>query len=370
MPARETSETREPRVRNKQQRQSAITGLHESLRAPERAEMVDFSDVYPIITPQMLARHGSPHPQPLPRARERGARRASQSAPEIRGRDLVRRLWQLVSRRPHVRLRGHIWKLVPIWMVVNLALLILIVAAMIPRALPALRSATNASCAWYTVASGDTIYAISASYHLTAETVVQANHLKSYGDITAGQRLCIPLNGPLVQAAAQGQQDQVDGPNTLTNEKKTVSGEAAFIQYALPYARSAHQQTGWPVSMILAQWGLEHGWNVPGFTGYNWGNVGALPGVPHVASGGMPGAPPSFSYAPTPIDGVNYYVAVAALPFYSAVAPAARQGGPDAAARALGASPWDAGHYTSNGSPGYSLITIMQDFNLYQYDTN
>jgi hypothetical protein len=148
----------------------------------------------------------------------------------------------------------------------------------------------------------------------------------------------------------------------------SVAGEAEFVQFALPFAQSAHQQTGWPVSMILAQWGLEHGWLIPGFTGYNWGNVGALPGAPDVASGGAWGAPAYFAYAPTPQDGVNYYVAVAGLSYYRGVGYAARHGGADAAAWALGVSPWDAGHYAGIGNPGSSLVNLMQTFNLYRYD--
>ena len=42
--------------------------------------------------------------------------------------------------------------------------------------------------------------------------------------------------------------------------------------------------------------------------------------------------------------------------------------GPDAAARALGTSPWDAGHYTASGNPGSSLLSIMRVYNLYWYD--
>jgi hypothetical protein len=65
---------------------------------------------------------------------------------------------------------------------------------------------------------------------------------------------------------------------------------------------------------------------------------------------------------------VNYYVAVAGLSFYGGVGYAARHGGPNAAAKALGASPWDAGHYTGIGDPGSSLIILMHAFNLYRYD--
>ena len=44
--------------------------------------------------------------------------------------------------------------------------------------------------------------------------------------------------------------------------------------------------------------------------------------------------------------------------------------GANAAARALGQSPWDWGHYTNRGDPGSSLISIMRVYNLYYYDTH
>jgi hypothetical protein len=249
-------------------------------------------------------------------------------------------------------------------MAVNLLLLLVVVMVMASQALPSTQAhQASSSCGWHTVAGSETLYSISASYHLSAATLAQANHLKSFGAIHTGQRLCIPLGAPTVSLVPP---DALTAPNIIA--VGSVAGSSQFIQFALPYAQSAHQQTGWPVSMILAQWALEHGWKVPGFTGYNWGNVGALAGVPSVASGGAWGAPAYFAYAPTPQDGVNYYVAVAGLSYYSAVAPAGRSGGPNAAARALGASPWDAAHYTAIGSPGSSLITIMQNFDLYKYD--
>ena len=122
--------------------------------------------------------------------------------------------------------------------------------------------------------------------------------------------------------------------------------------------------------MILAQWGLETGWRVKTFTGYNWGNCGAMPGKPTVGGTSAPGSPAAFAYAYTPAQGVAEYVHVAHLSYYTAVARAGRSSGADAAARALGRSPWDWGHYTNRGSPGSSIIAIMQRYNLYWYDTH
>jgi LysM repeat protein len=209
------------------------------------------------------------------------------------------------------------------------------------------------SCTWYTVASGDTLSQISARSGVSVETLATVNQIGDPNLIFTDQVLCIPSSGNASQAGAK--------------QGVAVHGEAAFVQYVLPYARRAHADTGWPLSMILAQWGLEQGWETPRFTGYNWGNCGAVPDEPTVPGTSAPGSPSAFAYAPEPEDGLRIYLHVAHLSYYTAIAPAA-QNGPDAAARALGSSPWDAGHYTDHGDPGSSLITIMQDFNLYQYD--
>jgi hypothetical protein len=82
-----------------------------------------------------------------------------------------------------------------------------------------------------------------------------------------------------------------------------------------------------------------------------------------------PGSPAAFAYANTPEQGLAEYVHVAGLGYYAHVATAA-QGGADAAARELGRSPWDWGHYTNRGDPGSSLINIMRVYNLYWYDTH
>jgi hypothetical protein len=144
-------------------------------------------------------------------------------------------------------------------------------------------------------------------------------------------------------------------PNDLPNNVHS------FAALALPYAIQAHQALGWPTSVILAQWGLEHGWSVPDANGYNWGNTTFAPNCQYRGS--------RFCYAPTPAEGLREYVYTARLHYYDGIAPAARQGGADATAVALGESPWDAGHYTTNGQPGSSLIAIMRDFNLYRLDT-
>lgn len=141
----------------------------------------------------------------------------------------------------------------------------------------------------------------------------------------------------------------------------------SFINLALPYALQAHKALGWQTSVILAQWGLEQGWHVPSYTGYNWGNVGPMPGVPTVPGTSTPGSPVAFSYARTPADGAQVYIMAARLPYYDRVFLAAPHG-PIATAVALGCSPWDANHYTNTGQPGSSLIDMMQRYNLMLFD--
>ena len=159
--------------------------------------------------------------------------------------------------------------------------------------------------------------------------------------------------GPNGQAIAGAQALNLPTPHPVSTERD-------FLQLLLPYARVAHDQTGWPVSVILAQWGQEHGWQLPDFDGWNLGNEKAY--------GNQPITPSGFCIAANPEIGLAQYLHVAALPYYDAIAPAARLAGADAAARALGASPWDAGHYTHDNNPGDDLLHLMRVFNLYQYD--
>jgi LysM repeat protein len=389
---------------------AARQDTYPGLREPERSEMIDFSGVFPAITRQFPAAHDSDltesteahrqtrfgrtptgsgpkrfdhrrHNAPLQRhylhqsyeppepmaepewttAPEWMAEMLHFWSPPVQPEQYARRyLGTIVGFLQRARLG----RFIPAWMLINLAILVCVTLILVSQGVPTAVHQAADSCQWYTVTGKDTIYGISAAHHLDAQSVASANHLKSFGDIHPGQRLCLPAGlGRLIPEA----QDAFHNPRLIATGP-AIAGEAKFIQFALPFAQSAHQQTGWPVSMILAQWGLEHGWLVPGFTGYNWGNVGALAGVPRVASGGAWGAPAYFAYAPTPQDGVNYYVAVAGLSFYRGVGYATRHGGPNAAAKALGASPWDAGHYTGIGDPGSSLIITMHAFNLYRYD--
>lgn len=153
-----------------------------------------------------------------------------------------------------------------------------------------------------------------------------------------------------------------------------VSGVQAFICAVVPYVHTAQiamSQQGvtppWLTSVIIAQWGLEQGWKLPGYTGDNFGNVAALPGYPTIGGTSAPGSPPAFAYAYTPQQGVDEYVTVVKNGLYTTVTTAGAQGA-DAQATALGVSPWDAAHYTADGHPGDSLTAIIQHNNLTRYD--
>lgn len=150
---------------------------------------------------------------------------------------------------------------------------------------------------------------------------------------------------------------------------RPVASPAAFIATMLPFAQQLHHDLGWPVSVTLAQMGVEHGWRLPDFDGWNLANSKVFPD-PN-GDGGVcfrQASIRSFCVAPTPQIGVAIYEHVAHLAYYTAIGQAARSGGAQAAARALGQSPWDAGHYALNGVPGGALIAAMNTYHLTQYD--
>jgi hypothetical protein len=289
-------------------------------------------------------------------ARLRGRPRWLTHTTRLGLRQLLARISSPPSLTPTIPLRLLLTLLVPVAttiVMLNLA--------------PALMPAHAAeACQWYTVRPGDTLGKLAAANGTDITTLVRLNHIADPNLILVGQRLCLP------PAPATDGNGSSSGGQTVDSTQPVnlgpVSGAQDFVAFALPYAEQAHAATSWPVSLILAQWGLEQGWKAPGYTGFNWGNVAALPGEPTVNGVQKWGSPPAFAFAKTPQDGLRYYLHVAGLAYYQAVAPAALSGGADAAARALGRSPWDAGHYTNHRDPGSSLIALMQANNLYTYD--
>lgn len=163
---------------------------------------------------------------------------------------------------------------------------------------------------------------------------------------------------------------------TPTPSRPVIDGERGFVCVALPFARLAQQQITrgarpqphpWYVSVILAQWGIEQGWRMPGYTGYNFGNVSGIAGQPFMPGIHVIGSPSDFAYAPSAEVGVYDYVTFIQNGLYNNVAANYAQG-PEAQALALGRSPWDAAHYTASGQPGSTLLSVMHVYNLKRFD--
>jgi LysM repeat protein len=313
-----------------------------------------------VRTPQRLRRASSPLA-----VQARAPRREERAPRAEHGRRLAAAARHVEPLRARASATVSVGgKAIPVWLLANLALF---VAVALGVAVPKLaRVDAAAACNWHTVQPGDTLGNLGWQYHSSALALAAANHIANPDLIYVGQQLCIPMSST-AQAPSAPAVPAVQG-KTATFTGQTANNEQSFVQLALPYAVSAHQQCNWPVSLILAQWGLEHGWQIPGFTGYNWGNSSAITGLPSVPGTNAPGSPSAFAYAKTPADGVVIYVTFCKMGFYTHVAPAAASGGVDAAAVALGQSPWDAGHYTNIGSPGSSLLNELRVYNLYWYD--
>jgi hypothetical protein len=128
---------------------------------------------------------------------------------------------------------------------------------------------------------------------------------------------------------------------------------ASFVADVLPDARIASTRTGVPVSVVLAQWGIETGWGTSSawLRGHNYAGVSGAAGV---------------NAYPDRATGLASYISTMNLGFYSSV----RSAGTDsAAAAALGRSPWAASHYaTAGGAPGSLLAAVMATNNLGQFD--
>lgn len=354
--------------------------LYATLHAPEQEHSLDFSGVFAAVQPgrqSMAACRDIVALAPVSRmpalAPALAPTRAATPTLERRAVRVSRRLAEIGAMRPMVVIPGRSrtgqgehtprrTKLPPVWLLANILILVVAGMAVLPRVLPA---DAASGCRWHIVVPGDTLGNLGSVNHSNALALARANHIQNPNLIFVGQRLCIPLTNWAQAHSA---------PRVPTTQHAprygSASGVKSFVQLALPYARQAHEQTGWPTSLILAQWGLEQGWRAPGYTGFNWGNVAALPGEPTVNGIAVPGSPAAFAYAHTPQDGLRYYVRVARLGYYTAVARTAARYDANAAARALGRSPWDAGHYTDHGDPGSSLLSIMRVYNLYWYDSH
>ena len=348
--------------------------------ADDEAELAEFRQFFIATRPDLVALQPqearAPHPpqkarkSPRPRKPSRLAAATSYIGRLAIIRPEVRVPWlRLPGRQAKTELALDVardnaprrLKLPPVWLLANFVVLAAFLVAFLPQLVSGV---AQAGCSWYTTQPGDTLGRVSQRYGVSVHDITVANHISDPNLITVDERLCIP-----VSTAASALEAFV-GVTAHPPAPVAPARIQAFINFTLPYARTASKETGWPVSMILAQWGLETSWRVKTFTGYNWGNCGAMPNEPTTPGTSAPGSPAAFAYAYTPDQGVEEYVHVAHLRYYAGVATAWRTSGADAAARALGASPWDWGHYTNRNSPGSSIVALMKNYNLYWYDKN
>lgn len=169
--------------------------------------------------------------------------------------------------------------------------------------------------------------------------------------------------GQAGHAASTGAKWQAKAP--------TGSGKIdVFIRQTLTYARQAHDATGWPVALVLSQWFIEHDGYLPDrYVGDGYDVAHAVPfdSPQGTCLGYGENSDGTFCYAANMEQGLAIWLHVARLPFYAQVPIAAKQGD-DAAAHALGASPWASSGYRLNGVAGGSLISVMREYNLAQYD--
>lgn len=123
------------------------------------------------------------------------------------------------------------------------------------------------------------------------------------------------------------------------------------------YCAKASKATGVLPSVILAQWGCETAWGTSSdfVDGHNFAGI---------SSGGVVIAYPNYP------AGLEAYIEVLNLAIYEPVRAAAADG-PDAEAKALGASPWAGDHYQGDPPydyPGGVLVEEIADYNLAQFD--
>jgi hypothetical protein len=134
-----------------------------------------------------------------------------------------------------------------------------------------------------------------------------------------------------------------------------------FFNKLLPFAQQAREETGLPVSVILAQWAVESG-----FEADNW--VGNL-NYAGITKDGGPAA--GFREYASTEEFTKDYISTLQLSYYDGVRQAAAEGAPVAViAETLGRSPWDAAGYTDPelGYPGSTLLQTISSYNLLRYE--
>src|ERR1700682_3483026 len=128
-------------------------------------------------------------------------------------------------------------------------------------------------------------------------------------------------------------------------------------EFANTYAGQAQAVaagTGLDPNALLVQWGVETSWGNQVYNANNLGNIRCLQGIPCLNGFAQFGSLTAFCDAAIATWRNGFYPAVLA----SAGQPVEVQ------LRAIGASPWDAGHYDNGGGPGSSLLAAAQLLNL------
>jgi hypothetical protein len=133
--------------------------------------------------------------------------------------------------------------------------------------------------------------------------------------------------------------------------------------YVASLARSGHDKTGIPTSVILAQWILETG----GFTSRLFLDAHNFAGIKYH---GAYEKTNGFSKYPDINTGFNDWVRTINLSYYTEVRTIAKSNGAiSEVIKALGASPWDADHYNNGKGPGSSLLALWSSEQLGVFDT-
>jgi hypothetical protein len=131
-----------------------------------------------------------------------------------------------------------------------------------------------------------------------------------------------------------------------------------FIGEVLPYAATESARTGIPISVMLAQSGVETGWGTSGW----WHNQHNPAGI---GVTGKPGAGNAYPDIGTGWrDYADHLLGIGEAGQGPFVADLRQGADAPALLRDLEASPWAAGHYG-----GHGLENAYAQFNLGQYDT-
>lgn len=153
----------------------------------------------------------------------------------------------------------------------------------------------------------------------------------------------------------------------------TQAQREAFFAQALPYAQEGHRRTGIPVSVILAQWGLEsaYGTSYIAKQGSNYAGIklGSAKGNQDGSIQSPDGSGPYGLYASWDRFTNHWSAILEDSAAYAGVRQAVAAGSsPEAVAVALGTSPWAESGYKRSGQVGQGLLDVIKLNGLDKYD--